>query len=66
MKLEYSDVKKTAAKLKFRTTAFIDGKFVEAMSGKTFTTENPATGQPLAQANRELREPTPPPSSFGR
>jgi 4-(gamma-glutamylamino)butanal dehydrogenase len=49
MKLEYSNVKKTAGKLKFRTQAFIDGKFVGARSGKTFTTENPATGKPLAE-----------------
>lgn len=27
---------------------FIDGKWVEALSGKTFTTPNPATGAPLA------------------
>jgi gamma-glutamyl-gamma-aminobutyraldehyde dehydrogenase len=49
MKLEYSAVKSAARKLKFRTQAFIDGKFVNAQSGKTFTTENPATGKPLAQ-----------------
>ena len=36
MKLEYADVKKTAGKLKFRTKAFIDGKFVNAASGKTY------------------------------
>lgn len=49
MKLDYSAVKSATRKLKFRTQAFIDGKFVNAQSGKTFTTENPATGQPLAQ-----------------
>src|SRR5512139_2958761 len=49
MKLEYSAVKSAARKLKFRTQAFIDGKFVTAQSGKTFATENPATGKPLAQ-----------------
>lgn len=32
----------------FRTKAFIDGKFVDARSGKTFPTENPATGEILA------------------
>jgi gamma-glutamyl-gamma-aminobutyraldehyde dehydrogenase len=48
MKLEYSDVKKTAAKLKFRTKAFIDGKFVNSSSGKTYVSLNPATGRPLA------------------
>ncbi len=49
MKLEYAEVRKTAAQLKFRTKAFIDGKFVDAQSGETFPTENPATGQPLAE-----------------
>jgi 4-(gamma-glutamylamino)butanal dehydrogenase len=49
MKLEYSDVKKTAGKLRFRTKAFLNGKFVGAQSGRTFTTENPATGKPLAE-----------------
>jgi acyl-CoA reductase-like NAD-dependent aldehyde dehydrogenase len=28
---------------------FIDGKFVDAESGKTFTTPNPATGEILAE-----------------
>lgn len=49
MKLEYSEVKKTAGKLRFRTKAFIDGKFVNASSGKTYVSINPATGRPLAQ-----------------
>jgi gamma-glutamyl-gamma-aminobutyraldehyde dehydrogenase len=31
-----------------RTRLFIDGRFVDAASGRTFTTENPATGQLLA------------------
>ena len=47
--LEKKAIQKAVARLKFRTQAFIDGKFVKAQSGKTFTTENPATGQPLAQ-----------------
>ncbi|WP_434136984.1 aldehyde dehydrogenase (plasmid) [Pseudomonas luteola] len=38
-----------AAKLEFRTQAFIDGKFQNAQSGKTFTTVNPATGKVLAE-----------------
>jgi len=33
----------------FRTDAFIDGRFVPAASGARFTTENPATGRPLAE-----------------
>lgn len=32
-----------------RTRAFINGKFVDARSGRTFPTENPATGEVLAQ-----------------
>jgi gamma-glutamyl-gamma-aminobutyraldehyde dehydrogenase len=38
----------TAALPTFRTQAFIDGAFRDAASGKTFTTENPATGQAIA------------------
>jgi gamma-glutamyl-gamma-aminobutyraldehyde dehydrogenase len=38
-----------AALPQFRTKAFIDGDFRDAESGSTFTTENPATGKPLAQ-----------------
>jgi 4-(gamma-glutamylamino)butanal dehydrogenase len=38
-----------AAKPTFRTDAFIDGAFRPAQSGERFTTENPATGQPLAE-----------------
>ncbi len=38
-----------ARQLKFETRAFIDGKFVNALSGKTFETINPATGKPLAK-----------------
>ena len=38
-----------AAKPTFRTDAFIDGAFQAARSGERFVTENPATGQPLAE-----------------
>ena len=38
-----------AAKPTFRTDAFIDGAFQPARSGARFVTENPATGQPLAE-----------------
>ena len=38
-----------AAKPTFRTDAFIDGAFRPAQSGERFTTEYPATGQPLAE-----------------
>jgi gamma-glutamyl-gamma-aminobutyraldehyde dehydrogenase len=38
-----------ASKPSFRTNAFIDGQFQPARSGARFATENPATGQPLAE-----------------
>ena len=38
--------------LTFRTQAFIDGRFVDAADGETYVTENPATGQPLANIAR--------------
>ena len=47
--LTKEDVLAKASALKFRTQAYIDGKFVDAVSGKTFDTENPATGQKLAE-----------------
>jgi len=37
-----------ASKLELRTQAFIDGEFRDAISGRTFVTTNPATGQKLA------------------
>jgi len=42
----------TAALPRFRTQAFIDGRFADAASGETFDTENPATGQVLAPGGR--------------
>jgi gamma-glutamyl-gamma-aminobutyraldehyde dehydrogenase len=45
--LDYRAIKAAAAKLKFRTKAFIDGKYVDARSGKTYDSINPATGQRL-------------------
>jgi gamma-glutamyl-gamma-aminobutyraldehyde dehydrogenase len=39
----------TAALPRFRTQAFIDGAFRDAASGGTFATENPATGEVIAQ-----------------
>ena len=35
--------------LRFRTSAWIDGQFVPARSGRTYTSENPANGLPLAE-----------------
>jgi len=49
MKLEPKTLKTAAAKLKFRTKAFIDGEFVSARSGKTYDSINPATGKRLAR-----------------
>lgn len=43
---EYTAIAKN---LKFQTLAFIDGKFQASVSGKTFQTTNPATGELLAE-----------------
>jgi len=43
------DFHQAAKELSFETRAFIDGKYVNAASGKTFATINPATGLELAQ-----------------
>lgn len=45
--LDHKSLKAAAAKIKFRTKAFINGKFVDARSGKTYNSINPATGQIL-------------------
>ncbi|MES0811740.1 aldehyde dehydrogenase [Roseibium sp. SCPC15] len=42
--LTHQDWTSKAAQLEFRGKAFIDGKFVDAQSGKTFDSINPATG----------------------
>ncbi len=47
--LEKKSIKAAVGKLKPRTHAFIGGKSVPAASGKTFATENPATGKQLAK-----------------
>ncbi|HKS12213.1 MAG TPA: aldehyde dehydrogenase [Pseudomonas sp.] len=44
-KAQYADI---AARLELRTQAFIDGEFRDALSGETFATTNPATGDKLA------------------
>ncbi|MFO1173669.1 MAG: aldehyde dehydrogenase [Paracoccaceae bacterium] len=46
--LTTEEYKAIAASLTFPTQAFIDGAFRPAISGKTFDTVNPATGQVLA------------------
>ncbi|MTH97198.1 aldehyde dehydrogenase [Roseibium sp. RKSG952] len=45
----HEDWKARAANLSIRGQAFIDGKFVDAASGKTFDSINPANGEVLAQ-----------------
>ncbi|WP_425045714.1 aldehyde dehydrogenase [Primorskyibacter sp. S87] len=45
----HQEWKTRASGLDFRCQAFIDGRFVDAASGKTFDSVNPATGTVLAQ-----------------
>jgi acyl-CoA reductase-like NAD-dependent aldehyde dehydrogenase len=45
----YDDWKAQAADLAFCNQAWIDGRFVPAISGETFATINPATEQTLAE-----------------
>lgn len=49
--LDYTleDWRSRAGQISFRNKAFIDGKFVDAVSGKTFDSINPANEQVLAQ-----------------
>ena len=47
--LTLDDWKARAAVLEFRNQAFIDGQFVDAASGKTFESINPANGAELTQ-----------------
>jgi len=47
--LTHADYEQIASGLSFQTKALIDGSFVESPSGKTFATENPATGKLLAE-----------------
>ncbi|MEF9604656.1 aldehyde dehydrogenase, partial [Paracoccus sp. PXZ] len=47
--LTTEEYKSIAAGLTFPKLAFIDGEFRPAISGKTFTTTNPATGEALAE-----------------
>ena len=46
-----------AASIDLPGNAFIDGGFRAALSGKTFTTTNPATGAPLAEVAPSWRHP---------
>src|SRR5690348_14845723 len=47
--LEEPSITKAVRSLSPRSNAFINGRFVPAVSGKVFTTENPAHGKPLAE-----------------
>ncbi|WP_323716510.1 aldehyde dehydrogenase [Paracoccus aminovorans] len=47
--LSTPDYKAIASGLSFPMQAFIDGSFRPALSGRTFTTTNPATGEALAE-----------------
>lgn len=44
----YEEYKVQAEALEFRTRAFIDGVYRDSASGATFATDNPATGQVIA------------------
>ncbi len=46
--LDPKAIKSAIAKLKFRTQAFIDGKFTPSASGKTYESLNPANNRKLA------------------
>lgn len=45
----YNEIKSKATAMQFKHQAFIDGKYVDAMSGKTFDNINPATGKVLTK-----------------
>ena len=49
LKLESKAIKAAVSQLTFRTRAFINGRYVDSSSGKTYVSVNPATGKPLAQ-----------------
>jgi len=46
---EIDESKAAIERLGLRTQAFIDGEFHDAISGRRYMTENPATGQPIAE-----------------
>lgn len=49
MQHTHAEIKEHVAKIRFRNQAFINGRYVNAQSGKTFDCINPATGQVLTQ-----------------
>ena len=54
--LSLDDLKSRAETLSFRGQAFINGRYVDAASGKTFECVNPATGRPLTRVAAGDRE----------
>ena len=46
---QIDEARNEIAALKLRTQLFIGGEFREAVGGRRFVTENPATGQPIAE-----------------
>ena len=54
--LTHQDWQTRAEAQTFRSQAFIDGKFVDSASGKTFDSINPATGAVLAQVAESAEE----------
>ncbi len=48
LEMDKAAIADVVSRVTFRTQAFIGGTFVDAASGKTFPTENPATGKVLA------------------
>ncbi len=46
---QIDESKAALERLRLRTQSFIDGGFRDAISGRRFVTENPATGQPIAE-----------------
>ena len=46
---QIDEARNEIAALKLRTQLFIGGEFREAAGGRRFVTENPATGQPIAE-----------------
>ncbi|OIQ31262.1 MAG: aldehyde dehydrogenase PuuC [Alphaproteobacteria bacterium MedPE-SWcel] len=49
MTLSFAEWQNSAKALNFRTQAYIDGQFTDAISGRTFATINPATGEDIAR-----------------
>ena len=47
--LQANEYREIARQLTYQTQAYINGRFVDAASGETFVSINPANGKPLAQ-----------------